>query len=131
MCSAKKIGDEEEDSPNKEVLEEMKDIKEQITDVINEMGADKKSMLPLWDKPNEEGKTPLHLSVAFKKPDATSLLLSFNVDTNIQDAFGQTPLHLACQQQDIEQATKLVANKAKMIPDINNQTPALEKLLDA
>ena len=130
IAFCKKFGEEEEDSPNKEVLKEMEDIKEHITDVVNELEAEKKTMLPLWDKPNEEGKTPLHLSLAFKKPDATSLLLTFNADTNIQDSQGQTPLHLACQQQDIEQATKLVANKAKMIADNRNQTPAMEKLLD-
>ena len=113
------------------ILKEMEDIKEHITDVVNELEAEKKTMLPLWDKPNEEGNTPLHLSVAFKKPDATSLLLTFNADTNIQDALGQTPLHLACQHQDMEQATKLVANQAKMLPDIYNQTPAMEKLLDS
>merc|ERR1712107_169399 len=42
---------------------------------------------------------------------------------------GQTPLHLACQSQDIEQATKLVAHKAKMIPNTKNQLLAVEKLI--
>ena len=130
IAFCKNFSEKEEDSPNKEVLKEMEDIKEHIEDAINELESDKKSMLPLWDKPNEEGNTPLHLSVDFKKPDATSLLLAYNADTNIQDALGQTPLHLACQHQDIEQATKLVANQAKMVADKKNQTPALEKLLD-
>lgn len=130
IAFCKKFGEEEKDSANKEVLKEMEDIKEHIVDVLNVLESDKKSMLPLWDKPNEEGNTPLHLSVDFKKPDATSLLLKFNADTNIQDALGQTPLHLACQQQDIEQATMLLANKAKLVADKKNQTPALEKLLD-
>ena len=109
---------------------EMGEIKEKLTDLREELEGVKKTTLPLWDKPNEAGKTPLHLSVTLKKPEATSLLLKYAADPNIQDPRGQTPLHLACQQLDIEQATKLVAHRAKMIPDNRNQTPAVEKLLD-
>ena len=129
IAFSKKFGEEEEDSPNKEVLKEMEEIKEHLIDIKQELEGEKTSVLPLWDKPNEGGDTSLHLSIKHKKPAATSLLLRYNADTNIQDSRGQTVLHLACQSQDIEQATKLVAHKAKMIPNRDNQEPSLEKLI--
>ena len=129
IAFSKKFGEEEEDSPNKEVLKEMEEIKEHLIDIKQELEGEKTSELPLWDKPNEEGNTPLHLSIMHKKPAATSLLLRYNADTIIQDSRGRTPLHLACHQQDIEQATKLVAHKAKMIPDNENNSPPIENLI--
>ena len=128
---SKKFGDKKKDSPHKELIKEMEDMKEKITDLKEQIEGDRRTLLPLWDKPNEEGNTPLHMSVTYNKSEATSLLLKYGADTNIQDAKGQTPLHVACKQHDIEQATKLIAHKAKMILDKDNQTPAIENLVNS
>ena len=127
---SKKFGEEKRDSPNKVLIKEMEGIKEKITDVKEEIGGEKTTKLPEWDKPNEEGNTPLHLSVASSNRSATFLLLDCGANTNIQDSQGRTALHLACEKNDIDQATMLVANKAKMIPDKQNETPAMENLLN-
>ena len=127
---SEKFAGENQAETHQVVIAEMGDIKEKIIDLREEIEGVKKTTLPLWDKPNEDGDTPLHLSVSKEKPKATSLLLKFGADPNIQDPKGQTPLHLACQLKDLQQATKLVAHKAKMIPDQKSQTPAVENLLD-
>ena len=130
IAFSKKFGEKKKSSRHKELIREMEDMKEKITDLKEQIEGDKKTLLPLWDKPNEEGNTPLHMSVAYNKPEATNLLLKYGANTNIQDSKGQTPLHVACQQHNIQQATKLIAHRAKMIPDKRNQTPAIENLVN-
>ena len=90
-------------------------MRERLADLKNEIVGEKKSASPLWDTPNEEGDTALHLSVKLKNPEATTLLLNFKVNPNVQDSTGKTPLHIACELVDIEQATKLVKHKVLII----------------
>ena len=115
VCFSKEVGDEIEASPHQEISAEVEDMRERIIFFKDELEGEKKSVAPLWDTPNEQGDTALHLSVALKNPEATSLLLDFQVDPNIPDRNGKTPLHLACDQVDIEQATKLVKHKVLVI----------------
>ena len=115
VCFSKEVGDEIEASPHQEISAEVEDMREKIIFFKDELEGEKKSVAPLWDTPNEQGDTALHLSVALKNPEATSLLLDFQVNPNIPDRNGKSPLHLACDQVDIEQATKLVKHKVLVI----------------
>lgn len=98
-------------SPIQEFSKELDEMRFRISDLKDELVGEKKGEIRVWDTPNKEGNTALHLSIVLKNPEATSLLLEFGVDPNVQDSTGKTPLHLACQQVDIEQATKLVKYK--------------------
>ena len=115
---SKEFGAETGESLHQEVSKKIDDIREQIIDLQNEIVGEEKRAAPLWDSPNDQGDTALHLSVKLKNPEATSLLLEYRVDPNVQDRSGRTPLHLACDQADIEQATKLVKHKVLVI-DVN------------
>ena len=115
---SKEFGAETGESLHQEVSKKIDDIREQIIDLQNEIVGEEKRAAPLWDSPNDQGDTALHLSVKLKNPEATSLLLEYEVDPNVQDRSGRTPLHLACDQADIEQATKLVRHKVLAI-DVN------------
>ena len=108
---SKEVGDEIEASPHQGISREVDEMRENIIDFKNEIVGENKIAAPLWDTPNEEGNTALHLSVKLKNPEATTLLLDFQADPNVQDSTGKTPLHIACELVDIEQATKLVKHK--------------------
>ena len=60
---SEKFGGENQAPTHQVVIAEMGDIKEKLIDLREDIEGVKKTTLPLWDKPNEDGKTPLHLSV--------------------------------------------------------------------
>lgn len=47
-------------------------------------------------------QTPLHLSVYLEQPRVVQALVLKGVNTAVQDRNGNTPLHLACEQQNLE-----------------------------
>ena len=108
---SKKVGEESKGSNLEELSKEVDEVKERIYDLRDNIGEEEKKSLPLIDTPNTEGNTALHLSILLGNPEATSLLLEYEADPNIQDSDGRTALHLACDQRDIEQATKLVRHQ--------------------
>ena len=110
---SKKIGEESERSNLEELSKEVDEVKERIYDLRDNIGEEEKKSLALLDTPNTEGNTALHLSISLGNPEATSLLLEYEADPNIQDSDGRTSLHLACDQMDIEQATKLVKHQVR------------------
>nr|XP_020640707.1 NF-kappa-B inhibitor epsilon [Pogona vitticeps] len=51
---------------------------------------------------NDLFQTPLHLSVYLEQPRVVQALVLKGVNTAVQDRNGNTPLHLACEQQNLE-----------------------------
>ncbi|XP_061480841.1 NF-kappa-B inhibitor epsilon isoform X2 [Rhineura floridana] len=51
---------------------------------------------------NDLFQTPLHLSVYLEQPRVVQALVLRGVNTALQDRNGNTPLHLACEQQSLE-----------------------------
>ena len=86
--------------------------------------------MPLWDAPNEQGETSLHMSTSSGNAEATNMLLKRGADPDVQNADGQTPLHEACIRNDVEQATELLEHQAKFLSDKWNKTPEIEKLFE-
>ena len=86
--------------------------------------------MPLWDAPNEQGETSLHMSTSSDNAEATKMLLERGADPDVQNSAGQTPLHEACVRNDVEQATELLEHQAKFLSDNKNETPEIEKLFE-
>lgn len=65
------------------------------------------------NEPNEQGKTPLMLSIEYKKSDISNFLLSQEcIELDIQDLIGDTALHYAAHHQNIEVICKLLQSRA-------------------
>ena len=92
---AKEVGKEEEAMYPSETAE-VNDMKEKIEDLKENLGGKKKTAMPLWDAPNEEGETSLHMSTSSGNAEATKMLLERGANPNVQNSAGQTPLHMAC-----------------------------------
>jgi len=56
----------------------------------------------LLDLQNNEGQTPLHISVLAKQPRVARLLVIAGAKVDLRDHFGNTPVHLACHLGDVE-----------------------------
>ncbi|CAO1358217.1 unnamed protein product [Diamesa serratosioi] len=66
------------------------------------------------NEPNEQGKTPLMLSIEYKKPDISNYLLSQeSIELDVQDLMGDTALHYAAHHQNVEVICKLLQHRAK------------------
>nr|XP_056709266.1 NF-kappa-B inhibitor epsilon [Euleptes europaea] len=57
---------------------------------------------------NDLFQTPLHLSVYLQQSDVVQELVLKGVNTALQDRNGNTPLHLACEQQSLDCALLLL-----------------------
>ncbi|CAO1308231.1 unnamed protein product [Diamesa tonsa] len=65
------------------------------------------------NEPNEQGKTPLMLSIEYKKTEISKLLLSQEcIELDVQDLIGDTALHYAGHHQNIEVICKLLQSRA-------------------
>ena len=60
--------------------------------------------------PNNDGNTPLHLLATRKVKLSTVLTLIRCKNVNVRNKFGNTPLHVACQNNNIEFATFLLVD---------------------
>ena len=121
---AKEVGEEEE------AAAEVKEMTEKIEDLQKNLRGEKRTAMPLWDAPNEQGNTCLHMSTSSGNAKATKMLLDIGANPNVQDAGGDTPLHNACRKKDIEQATDLLEHQAKLLTNIKTKTPEIEKLFE-
>ncbi|PKU47153.1 nf-kappa-b inhibitor hypothetical protein [Limosa lapponica baueri] len=60
----------------------------------------------------QRGKTPLHLAVYLEQPSVIQALIHKGVNPGLQDRNGNTPLHLACEQQYLQCAQQLLRGSA-------------------
>lgn len=61
---------------------------------------------------NDLFQTPLHLAVYLEQPSVIQALIHKGVNTGLQDRNGNTPLHLACEQQHLQCAQQLLEGPA-------------------
>lgn len=65
------------------------------------------------NEPNEQGKTPLMLSIDYKKTEISNFLLSQEcIELDVQDLIGDTALHYAAHHQNVEVICKLLQSRA-------------------
>ncbi|NXC30660.1 IKBE inhibitor, partial [Campylorhamphus procurvoides] len=57
---------------------------------------------------NDLFQTPLHLAVYLEQPHVIQALIHKGVNPGLQDRNGNTPLHLACEQQHLQCAQQLL-----------------------
>ncbi|NXT39712.1 IKBE inhibitor, partial [Pelecanoides urinatrix] len=63
---------------------------------------------------NDLFQTPLHLAVYLEQPSVIQALIHKGVNPGLQDRNGNTPLHLACEQQRLRCAQQLLQGTAPM-----------------
>ncbi|KAM9241005.1 NF-kappa-B inhibitor epsilon [Leptosomus discolor] len=61
---------------------------------------------------NDLFQTPLHLAVYLEQPSVIQALIHKGVNPGLQDRNGNTPLHLACEQQRLRCAQQLLQGSA-------------------
>ncbi|XP_029820968.1 NF-kappa-B inhibitor epsilon [Manacus vitellinus] len=61
---------------------------------------------------NDLFQTPLHLAVYLEQPHVIQALIHKGVNPGLQDRNGNTPLHLACEQQHLQCAQQLLGSTA-------------------
>ncbi|KAM4681575.1 NF-kappa-B inhibitor epsilon [Amazona ochrocephala] len=61
---------------------------------------------------NDLFQTPLHLAVYLEQPSVIQALIHKGVNPGLQDRNGNTPLHLACEQQHMQCAQQLLQGTA-------------------
>ncbi|KAM6433716.1 NF-kappa-B inhibitor epsilon [Rhynochetos jubatus] len=61
---------------------------------------------------NDLFQTPLHLAVYLEQPSVIQALIHKGVNPGLQDRNGNTPLHLACEQQCLQCAQQLLQGTA-------------------
>ncbi|XP_030916134.1 NF-kappa-B inhibitor epsilon [Geospiza fortis] len=61
---------------------------------------------------NDLFQTPLHLAVYLEQPSVIQALIHKGVNPGLQDRNGNTPLHLACEQQHLQCAQQLLEGTA-------------------
>ncbi|KAF1524422.1 NF-kappa-B inhibitor epsilon, partial [Eudyptes sclateri] len=61
---------------------------------------------------NDLFQTPLHLAVYLEQPSVIQALIHKGVNPGLQDRNGNTPLHLACEQQHLRCAQQLLRGTA-------------------
>lgn len=73
----------------------------------------------------DDGTTPLHCAVQNRVPEVIQILLSYFVEVNTPDFQGRTALHLACEQNFIDEVQMLAEHEQTDIdfPDAQGNTP--------
>ena len=80
---------------------------------------------------NSEGQNLLHLATIYRRRDAFMRALRRKVSHDLEDLFGNTPLHYASRAGEVELVEALVAGKARKIGNRDHLYPihmAIESL---
>ncbi|KAJ7340941.1 hypothetical protein JRQ81_004228 [Phrynocephalus forsythii] len=72
---------------------------------------------------NDLFQTALHLSVYLEQPRVVQALILKGVNTAVQDRNGNTPLHLACEQQNLECVQLLLMQEPTSDKDLEARRP--------
>jgi ankyrin repeat protein len=82
-------------------------------DAIRQVAGEAADLNQQMDRTNHR-RTPLHLAVIKKQPEALSTLLALGADPNIADAAGLTPLDQAAIKDEQEMAQRLITGGAEI-----------------
>ena len=78
--------------------------------LISEM-LKKISVLDILDHQNKKSKTPLHLAAESQQAESVKILLECQACPNRLDLEGETPVHIAARNNDLETLSHLVLFK--------------------
>ncbi len=73
-----------------------------------------------WD---DQGQQPLHLAVSLKNLEAVRVLVAVGANRMAQNNVGDTPLHLACRAQGMEEFLRALGSSAISAVNHRGQTP--------
>lgn len=76
---------------------------------------------------NLSGRSPLHLAVLHKKESLSQAYLNLGADVNLPDKQGFTPLHEACDTNNLRMARLLISSGADVgkVQQLNRVTPLI------
>ena len=114
---------------NNEGIAKVCRMEDKIRSLKEALGAEEKEEMNLLDRPNPAGSTLLHASSTLEDGATTRLLLKHGANPNLQDADGNSPLHIVCGNKDIQTATCILKMKGSLLTNKRLQTPAIEELL--
>ena len=90
-------------------------MEEKIRNMKESLGEEDKEEMNLLDRPNPAGSTLLHVSSSSNEGETTRLLLEHGANPNLQDAEGNSPLHIVCWKGDIKTATAILNKNGKLL----------------
>ena len=119
---------ETEQPESEAVLKIVCNMKEKIRGIKETLGREDKKEKNLLDRPNPAGSTLLHISSSLNDGETTRLLLKHGADANLQDAEGNSPLHIVCRNKDIQTAICILKKNGTLLTNKNSQTASIEEL---
>ena len=90
-------------------------MEKKIRGIKESLGREDKEGKNLLDRPNPAGSTLLHVSSSLNDGETTRLLLEHGASPNLQDADGNSPLHIVCTQKDIQTAISILKSNGKLL----------------
>ena len=75
---------------------------------------------------------PIHVAIQNSSEEIFQILISNECEVNVKDSKGNTPLHYAVQNSNLNYATRLLKSKAKQIKNNEGLTPKkLKKITES
>ena len=113
---------------NNEEVAKVAQMEDKIRSLKEALPEGEKEEVNLLNRPNPAGSTLLHVSSKFDDGETTRLLLEHGADPNLLDADGNSPLHIVCQNKDIQTASCILRNSGSILKNKKSQTPSIEEL---